>query len=183
MDHTETGFGARAQGGVGGERELLLLGLLRKKEMHGYQLSEFLETHLAMFFDIKKATAYNLLGKMEEKGWVASRKEQEGKRPPRRVFSITPEGEKLFQELLRKALPEHRRAAYPGNVPLLFMDALPPEDLENLLDQRRDTISQRIVALKTNMDHPGHPLFDHHLLVLEAELKWIEGLLAGLGGA
>jgi len=50
------------QGGVARERELLLLGLLRKREMHGYQLSEFLETHLAIFFDIKKATAYNLLG-------------------------------------------------------------------------------------------------------------------------
>ena len=48
-----------------GERELLLLGVLRKREMHGYQLSEFLEAHLGMFFDLKKATAYNLLRKME----------------------------------------------------------------------------------------------------------------------
>ena len=68
----------------GRERELLLLGLLRKREMHGYQLSEFMETHVGIFFDLKKATAYNLLGKMEGKGWVRSREEQEGKRPPRR---------------------------------------------------------------------------------------------------
>ena len=107
--------------------------------MHGYQLSEFMENHLALFFDIKKATAYNLLGKMEDKGWVSSREEQEGKRPPRRVFAITPEGETLFQELLREALPEYRRAAFPGNVPILFMDALPPEELEDLLEQRRDS--------------------------------------------
>ena len=73
----------------GRERELLLLGLLRKREMHGYQLSEFMETHVGIFFDLKKATAYNLLGKMEGKGWVRSREEQEGKRPPRRVFAIT----------------------------------------------------------------------------------------------
>ena len=65
------------QGGGVRERELLLLGLLRKREMHGYQLSEFLETHLVMFFDIKKATAYNLLGKMEKSGWVSSHEEQE----------------------------------------------------------------------------------------------------------
>ena len=44
-----------------GERELLLLGLLRRREMHGYQLSEFLDTHLGLFFHLKKATAYNLL--------------------------------------------------------------------------------------------------------------------------
>ena len=149
--------------------------------MHGYQLSEFLETHLAMFFDIKKATAYNLLGKMEKKRWVTSRKEQAGNRPPRRVFTITPEGEAVFQDLLRRALPEYRRAAFPGNVPILFMDALPAEELEDLLDQRMDTIRERIVALKTHLDHVGHPLFDHQLLILEAELSWLEDLLRDQG--
>jgi len=180
MEHTGKGIRTGDQGGGPGERELLLLGLLRKREMHGYQLSEFMETHLAMFFDIKKSTAYNLLGKMEEKGWVSSREEQEGKRPPRRVFAITPEGERLFQELLRAALPEYRRAAFPGNVPILFLDALPPEELEDLLDQRGDAIRERILALETHLDHVGHPLFDHHLLILKAELQWVEDLLKGL---
>lgn len=179
MEHTEKSRKAGRR--RAGERELLLLGLLRKREMHGYQLSEFMENHLALFFDIKKATAYNLLGKMEEKGWVSSREEQEGKRPPRRVFAITPEGEALFQELLREALPEHRRAAFPGNVPILFMDALPPEELENLLEQRRDAIRERTVALETHLDHVAHPLFDHQLLILRAELTWLEELLEGLG--
>jgi len=179
MEHTEKGRKAGSK--RAGERELLLLGLLRKREMHGYQLSEFMENHLALFFDIKKATAYNLLGKMEEKGWVSSRKEQEGKRPPRRVFAITSEGETLFQELLREALPEHRRAAFPGNVPILFLDALPPEELEDLLEQRRDAIRERTVALETHLDHVAHPLFDHQLLILRAELSWLEELLEGLG--
>lgn len=181
MEHAGKGIRTRHAGGGTRERELLLLGLLRKRDMHGYQLSEFLETHLAMFFDIKKATAYNLLGKMEGKGWVTSREEQEGKRPPRKVYAITPEGEALFQELLRAALPEYRRAAFPGNVPILFMDALPAEELEDLLLQRRDAIRERIVALETHLDHVGHPLFDHQLLILQAELKWLEDLVGGLG--
>ena len=168
-------------GGQAGERELLLLGLLRKREMHGYQLSDFMETHLAMFFDLKKATAYNLLGKMEERGWVTSREEQEGKRPPRRVFAITPEGEALFQELLRAALPEHRPAAFPGHVPFLFLDALPREEMEELLHERRDAIQERTVTLETHLDHVGHPLFDHKLLILKAELEWVDGLLKSLG--
>jgi DNA-binding PadR family transcriptional regulator len=169
-----------SRSGAARERELLLLGLLRKREMHGYQLSEFMETHLALFFDIKKATAYSLLGKMEKKGWVTSRKEQEGKRPPRRVFAITAEGESLFQALLRGALPEYRRPAFPGNVPMLFMDALPPEELHDLLDLRRDAIRERMVALETHLDHVAHPLFDHQLMVLRAEQQWVEGLLEGL---
>ncbi|MFG1691786.1 PadR family transcriptional regulator [Gemmatimonadota bacterium] len=168
-------------GGIpAGERELLLLGLLRKREMHGYQLSEFMESHLALFFDLKKATAYNLLGKMEEQGWVSSHEEQEGKRPPRRVFAITPEGEGLFHELLRASLPEYRPAAYPGNVPILFMDALPTNELKDLLDQRREAIRDRAAALETHLDHVGHPLFDHKLMILKAELEWVDGLLKDL---
>ena len=181
MEHVRKNIRTRGHGSSARDRELLLLGLLRKREMHGYQLSEFMENHLAMFFDIKKATAYNLLGKMEKKGWVTSREEQAGKRPPRRVFAITPEGEAVFQDLLRRALPEYRRAAFPGNVPILFMDALPAEELEDLLDQRMDAIRERIVALKTHLDHVGHPLFDHQMLILKAELTWVEDLLRGQG--
>jgi len=183
MEHTGKDIRAKNAGGSTRDRELLLLGLLRKREMHGYQLSEFMEAHLGLFFDIKKATTYNLLGKMEEKGWIASREEREGKRPPRRVYAITPEGEALFQELLRAALPEYRRAAFPGNVPILFMDALPSEELEELLDRRRDAICERIVALETHLDHVGHPLFDHQLLVLQAELRWVERLQESPGEA
>ncbi len=180
MEKSGSNVRAKKNPGGAGERELLLLGLLRKREMHGYQLSEFMENHLGLFFDIKKATAYNLLGKMEKKGWVTSREEQEGKRPPRRVFAISSEGEALFQELLRGALPEYRRPVFPGNVPFLFMDALPPKELKELLDERRDAIGERRVALETHLDHVGHPLFDHQLLVLRAELKWVEDLLEGL---
>jgi DNA-binding PadR family transcriptional regulator len=183
MENTWKGIRNGDPGGGPGERELLLLGLIRKRKMHGYELSEFMETHLAMFFNIKKATAYNLLRRMEEKGWVTSREEQEGKRPLRRVFAITSEGERLFQGLLRETLPEYRPAAFPGNVPFLFMDALPREELDDLLDRRRGTIRERLVALESQLDHMGHPLFDHHLLILRTELKWVENLIEGLGEA
>jgi DNA-binding PadR family transcriptional regulator len=165
----------------GRERELLLLGLLRKRDMHGYQLSEFMETHVGVFFDLKKATAYNLLGKMEGRGWVRSREEQEGKRPPRRVFAITPNGEEVFQQLLREVLAEYRPAVFPGNVPFLFMDALPPQEREDLLADRRDAIRDHMVALETHLDHFEHPLLDHKLHILKAELGWMERLMEGGG--
>lgn len=160
-----------------GERELLLLGLLRRREMHGYQLSEFLDAHLGLFFDLKKATAYNVLGKMEEKGWVESRKEQEGKRPPRRVFAITAEGEALFQELLRSSLAEYLPAVFPGNVPILFLDALPRDERKALLTKREGLITERLGFLETLEDHLEHPLLDHKLQMLKTERAWVQGLI------
>ena len=162
-----------------GERELLLLGLLRKREMHGYQLSEFLEVHLGMFFDLKKATAYNLLRKMEEMDWVTSREEKEGRRPVRRVFTITREGEAIFQSLLRKSLPEYRFPAFPANVPVLFLDALPPEERTDLLEGRRGEVTDQLSVLKSHSDHGAHPLLDHRRRILQAELDWLDALQRG----
>lgn len=161
-----------------GERELLLLGLLRKQEMHGYRLSEFLDSHLGLFFDLKKATAYNLLGKMERKGWVRSRREQEGKRPPRRVFTISPSGEEVFQRLLREALAAYKPAVFPGNVPLLFLDALPPEERSGLLRTRKRALEVYLTALE---DHPDHPLLHHKRGILRAEKDWLLGLIVECG--
>lgn len=166
-----------AMRGKAGDRELLLLGLLRQREMHGYQLSDFLDTHLGLFFELKKATAYNALRKMEEKGWVESREEQEGNRPPRRVFAITPEGEALFQERLRDTLAEYRPAVFPGNVPVLFLGALPSEERKSLLQERANRISERLSTLETHIDHLSHPLLDHEREIMKTELDWTRTLM------
>jgi DNA-binding PadR family transcriptional regulator len=160
-----------------GERELLLLGLLRQREMHGYQLSEFLDTHFGLFFDLKKATAYNVLGRMEERGWVDSREEQEGKRPPRRVFAITEEGEAIFQERLRHFLAEYRPAVFPGNVPVLFLGALSGEEKRSLLMERAAKISERLITLETHTDHVNHPLREHQVQIMETERDWVLSLM------
>lgn len=52
------------------ERKLLLLGILRQQEMHGYQLYEFIERDLAACTNLTKPTAYYLLNKMAEDNWI-----------------------------------------------------------------------------------------------------------------
>ncbi len=74
------------------ERELLLLGLLRGQEMHGYQLNEII-SRVNRYIELKKATVYFLLDKMDNSGWIKRTDEQEGNRPPRRVYHLTAEGE------------------------------------------------------------------------------------------
>jgi DNA-binding PadR family transcriptional regulator len=48
------------------DRQLLLLGLLRRQEMHGYQLNEFIEEKMHSCIDLKKPTAYYLLDKLAQ---------------------------------------------------------------------------------------------------------------------
>ena len=105
------------------DRKLLFLGLLRMQEMHGYQLNDFIDAYLAVCVDVKKPTAYYLLNKIHEDGWISVEEHQEGNRPVRRIYSITPKGESAFQELLRANLSTFTPVQFGGDIGLAFMES------------------------------------------------------------
>ena len=164
------------------DRKLLLLGLLRMQEMHGYKLNDFLDVFLAVCVDVKKPTAYYLLNKMHQDGWIAVEEQQEGNRPVRRIYSITADGEFAFQELLRDNLGSYSPVQFDGDIGLAFMDALPNEELNCLLSQRRDVLEQKIAAVDAVPDHPGNfqLMIDHQARHLRAELKWLDDVIGRL---
>ncbi len=93
--------------------------------MHGYRLVEIVETGLRSCTDLKKPTAYFLLGKLARAGMVTRTRTREGKRPPKWVYRLTPKGEDNFQSMLRKNLAEFIAPKNPGSAGLAFVDALP----------------------------------------------------------
>ncbi len=164
------------------ERELLLLGLLRQQDMHGYQLHDFIDSYMQTCVDIKKSTAYYLLDKMAQQGLIEQTEEREGNRPTRRVYSLTPEGEALFQDLLRQNLSQYIPAQFAGDVGLTFLDELPPEEAVTLLKERR---ARMAVALNRMQQTPSHSgalqyMIEHQLAHLSAELAWLDAFILRL---
>ena len=159
------------------ERKLLLLGLLRQSDMHGYMLNAHLDCTTPI--SLKKPTAYNLLDRMEKGGWVGYRDEPTGDRP-RRVFSVTEDGERAFQELLRQQLRAFIPAEFPSLVSLSFLDAVPVPEALDLLKHRRAKLNQHRDALipsgeseaSTDEHHTGSTRlaveYAHRFLELEA---------------
>ncbi|MCB9453179.1 MAG: helix-turn-helix transcriptional regulator [Anaerolineaceae bacterium] len=164
------------------ERELLLLGLLRHNHMHGYELHEFINRDLASCTDLKKPTAYYLLDKMAAKGWITQTEEQEGSRPPRRVYQLTAEGEAAFQRLLRENLVAYHQARFAGDIGLAFVDALEPEEARTLLQRRRDTLAGELAATRHIPLHHGtlQLVIEHQIRHLKAELEWLDEVLGRL---
>jgi DNA-binding PadR family transcriptional regulator len=165
------------------DRELLLLGLLRHGGLHGYRLNEFINRDLATCTDLKKPTAYHLLGKMAERGWiVVTDEQQEGNRPPRRIYQITEAGEAMFQSLLRQNLAAHTPTRFTGDIGIAFMDALPPDEQAALLAERRAGLAAELEALQHTPDsaHRGSLalLITHQMRHLTAELAWLDEIAA-----
>jgi len=160
-------------------RELLLLGLLRQGATHGYQLHDFIERNLAFCTDLKKATAYALLDKMQAKGWVSAEEVREGARPPKRVYRLTPAGEAAFQQLLRRSLSATDEESDVG---LAFIDALPADEARQLLAQRRDALEQQLAAFQAAPQHQGgyQLLIEHQMYRLRCEVAWLDKVIARL---
>jgi DNA-binding PadR family transcriptional regulator len=164
------------------DKQLLLLGLLRQRSQHGYEMADYIERALASCVDLKKPTAYFLLDKMTAAGWLTHSSQRDGNRPARRVYQLTAEGEAQFQTLLRDNLAHFSDSTFPGDIGLIFVDALPRSESLALLARRRAALVTRQAEVRAAPPHPG-PLqwsIDHLRRHLQAELDWLDDVIADL---
>lgn len=93
-----------------GSTTMLILKLLEKEDMYGYQMIETLELRSNNVFTLKAGTLYPILHALEQKGLIAAyENETEGGRK-RRYYTITEAGKELLKE------KEKEWAAYSGAV-------------------------------------------------------------------
>jgi DNA-binding PadR family transcriptional regulator len=164
------------------DRELLLLGILRQHQMHGYQLVEFIDHNMHGWMDLKRPTTYFLLEKMAAAGWVYYEQEQAGRRPLRLVYQLTPAGEEMFQTLLRQNLSSYTPQSFPNDVGIAFLSALPSEEAITLLRQREAAVEHSYAALIKAPLHPEQAqwVVEHQVRSLKAELEWVKEIIQRL---
>lgn len=160
-------------------KKILLLGLLRGQELHGYGLVDYLNTHSTGGAAIGKSNAYRLLRAMQEEGLISSHTERDGKRPERHVYEITLKGEAFFQEHLLKELANDATADQPGIAVLNYLDVLEPAAAAAQLQERRDQVAVRHAELVNVPDEVRylHPALDLGLRQVEVELNWLDAKL------
>jgi len=163
--------------------KLLLLGLLRQQEMHGYQLFEFIERSLSACTDLKKPTAYYLLSRMAQAGWLMETVTQEGNRPPRKVYQLTPAGEGAFQDLLRQNLSSFIVPGFAGDIGLAFIEDLESDEALRLLSERRKALLQALESARQAPPHRGSLqwIVEHQIHYLDSELSWLDAIITRLG--
>jgi DNA-binding PadR family transcriptional regulator len=165
------------------ENELLILGLLREQDQHGYQINEFIEQNLGRLTTMKRPTAYATLDRLHRQGYVSVRTEQPGNRAPRKVYALTPEGERRFNELLRANLSKAHLDA-GTDIGLLFLDHLPLPEVVAHLTARFDELSE-LLAMHEQVPPHGHGIgvdlaLDHFIAIVRAERDWLAATLARL---
>ena len=72
--------------------ELCILAILSKRDMYGYELSDFISKKI----DISDGTVYPILRKLKADGLVKTYLSEESGGPPRKYYSLTQTGKQQF---------------------------------------------------------------------------------------
>jgi PadR family transcriptional regulator, regulatory protein AphA len=83
--------------------EFALLGLLARGVTHGYELHQKLVDDLGQIWHVSLSQTYNILNRLEEKGYITGETQEQDKLPSRRNFHITPSGKERFETWLHTA--------------------------------------------------------------------------------
>lgn len=102
--------------------------------MHGYELRDRLSEGLGSLWRIASSQLYNVLRRLEEKGWIDGRIEQQAGRPSRNVHQITAQGESAFWSWVTAPVGHLRDVRVELLAKIYFLRRLAPERVEALID-------------------------------------------------
>lgn len=168
--------------------ELALLGFLRHRSMHPYELYQRLyrDEALGAVWRLKQAHLYAILRRLEEEEYVASVTEPQGTRPPRKVLSLTPEGEAIFSQWLSEPVAHGRDFRLEFLAKLFFAQqdgaaavGLLLERQRHIFHQRQNELDQQLAALASSQPYERLVLeFRHGQLA--AIIAWLDRCVEAL---
>jgi DNA-binding PadR family transcriptional regulator len=182
-----------------GMLELPVLGLLKERAMHGYELRKQLGAMLGPFWQVSWGSLYPALRRLARAGAVekvieprprirrsAKAKARSSTRTAGRrktVYRITPKGEGVFAALL-----EGTAAAVDAEhftLKLAFFRYLQPEARLALLERRRAYLQDKLAEFKANLsnyreriDSYTLSLQHHGMAATKSDIEWIDELIS-----
>jgi len=170
---------------------LLILGLLKRRSLHGYEIKKIIEAEMADWSRVAVGSIYFALEKMASEGLLEKGPEEKaGNRPARSAYRITAGGRTEFGKLLRETWSELEPQRFSVDFGVAFLEELDPGELRGFL-RRRESILMGILEgmashRKEVLADPNVPpaagfIFAHHETHYRAELTWTRELLESLG--
>jgi len=161
-----------------------VLGLLVRQPMSGYDIKRFLKS-LNWLVDVPSlGSLYPSLHALRKDGLVTMEVVANQDRPPRKIYSITEEGERVLREWLDR--PSEADASLKKFVMRLALAGqLSQVGLLAHLEQRRARVAAQKLALEQAVEAEDEDtdlgerlMLDYGLSLAAAELAWLDSTLA-----
>ena len=163
--------------------EYALLGFLRQSPMHGYEIYQRMSdaAALGMVWHLKQSYLYALLAKLEKEGLITTVWENQGTRPPRKVFHLSEAGQSTFLTWVQDAVEHGRDIRLDFLVKFYFAQREGLELLLHLIEQQRLACQNWLWHQQTIATHlTGEQVYEglvnqFRIGQIEAMLRWLDG--------
>lgn len=167
--------------------ELIILSLVNEKPTYAYEIEKQIEARrMRHWVKIGIASIYQVLERLQRKGYVEFDTEREGKAPERKRYFITAEGQAALKAAVKNLLVQLEWYYLDLNVALEGSDILEPDELKKCLAQRLEKARYSLqkltqnYAMQKNEKLKAGAIARNVMLFREAEVKFLQELLAEL---
>ncbi len=169
--------------------EYAILGLLRARPMHGYEIARRFsaDLDLGLVLPLDMSNVYAMLKDLHEQGLLEGRRETVGLRPPRTVYQTTPEADALLMRWLHEPVSRLREVRRDLMVKLYFCRAIGAHATSRLLDAQIDATGayfDRLAAIASEAPPESFErlVFASKIGAARATIAWLRDERARLAG-
>jgi DNA-binding PadR family transcriptional regulator len=171
--------------------DLLLLGLLLDRPMHGYELYQQLKAEgIDDWFNISMAGVYYSLGKLRDQGWVVESQQRSQRSARKSIYHLREEGRDAFFAAMEAHARDEEREYLNYDLVIYLLNKVPLGRAIALLDERQAFLAREMDAVEAAMAEErganGSPLtlavLDHRRRYLEMEQAWLADVIYGIQG-
>lgn len=162
--------------------ELVVMGFLNDRAMHGYQINREVKTHrMDSWAKISPPMVYKTLANLEKEKMVNKVKvEREGLMPERRIYELTKKGREFLGSLVEKSLMERNLTFDLSNLGYFFILSLPKDKALECLEKKKTLLERTIKSLNKRLEDFRGKTPLNRFVVIEKDLDRFKGELQHL---
>lgn len=166
--------------------DLIVLGMLKKESMGAYDIQKQVEyRHISKWVKISTPSIYKKVIQLEEKGFITSHIEKDGKMPEKSVYSLTEAGEREFERLMMEISLAPVNIFLDFNAVIVNLDSVSADqkaeyikNIENSIKSLMTIIEENIAAKENddNIPETGKTVLRQQYALIKAIEVWIAEL-------
>ena len=163
--------------------DLIVLGILKKEPMSAYDIQKLVEySNISKWVKISTPSIYKKVIQLEEKGYITSHIEKDGKMPEKAVYSLSEAGKQEFEKLMVEISCKPINIFLDFNAVVVNLESMTKESQKECLDNIENnmkvlkTYLEKNIALKESVDDvpaTGMAVLQQQYMLAKAIEEWI----------
>lgn len=163
--------------------DLIVLGILKKEPMSAYDIQKLVEyRNISKWVKISTPSIYKKVIQLEEKGYITSHIEKDGKMPEKAVYSLSEAGKQEFEKLMVEISCKPINIFLDFNAVVVNLESMTKESQKECLDNIENnmkvlkTYLEKNIVLKESVDDipaTGMAVLQQQYMLAKAIEEWI----------